>query len=274
VPGLASQAERPFLRVLRSGKLVLGIAFEGMTTAQPGVHRFWRENVYPIILESGMVTGINVSVEEITEEKRLSEALRESALRERMRAIELEAVMNATPAAIFISHDRLCSNVTGNAEAVRLLRLRPGENPSVSAPGARPFTVYANDHPVPADQLPLQRAAATGKEVRGVELAVHFKNGDVIHTQVNAAPLRNEAGKVCGAVAAFVDVTGQKQVAEILRQESQCKDEFLASLANEQRTSLASIQTTAELMKLTPGRRPQWRVIVKSWRSIFAISRA
>jgi len=99
VPDLAEQAEKLFLRVLRSGKPVSGIVFEGTTASHPGVRRVWRESVYPVFADTGKVRGINVSVEEITEETRLNKTLRASELCERKRAMELEAVMDATPAA-------------------------------------------------------------------------------------------------------------------------------------------------------------------------------
>lgn len=207
VPNLAEQAEKPFLRVLRTGRPVSNIIFEGTTSSKPGVNRVWRENVHPILSGNSKVIGINVSVEEITEEKKLNDALQASELRERKRAIELEVVMDAIPAAVFVAHDIACRDVTGNKEAMRLLRLRPGESPSLSAPGARPFNVFANGVLVPTEELPLQVAAATGKEVRAAELAVHFPDDKVIRVLMNAAPVRDETGKVIGAAAAFVDVT-------------------------------------------------------------------
>lgn len=134
MPDLAEQAEKLFLRVLRSGKAVSGTVFERTTASHPSEHRVWRESVYPVFADTGKVRGINVSVEEITEETRLNNALRASELCERKRAMELQAVMEATRAAIFIAHDRGCQSVTGNAEAVRLLRLRPNESPRSAHP--------------------------------------------------------------------------------------------------------------------------------------------
>jgi PAS domain S-box-containing protein len=249
VPDLAEQAEKPFVQVLRSGRPISGIIFEGTTSSKPQVSRVWRENVHPIFSKTKKVVGVNVSVEEITEEKKLNDALRASELRERKRATELEVVMNATPAAVFIAHDTACRDVTGNKEAILLLRLRPGESPSLSAPGARPFKVFADGVWVPTEKLPLQVAASTGKEVRAIELSIHFPDDKVIHVLMNAAPVRDELGNVIGAAAAFVDITEQKQANEALRKEAVRKDEFLAILAHELRNPLAAIQTGLDLMK-------------------------
>lgn len=255
VPDVARQAEELFRQVLRTGKPQFGIVFEGATSAQPGVPRFWRENVYPIVADDGRVIGINVAVEDVTEEKRLYDALKASELRERQRASELEVVMNATPAAIFLARDRACDQVIGNAEGNRMLRLKPDENASANPIDRRPYR-DADGMPVAPDQLPMQRAAATGKEVRGVELSYCFDSGEEIHLLANAAPLLNEAGDVFGAVGAFIDITAQKAAAQVVMRESQRKDEFLATLAHELRNPLASIQNGLELMKLVPAGTP------------------
>lgn len=256
VPDIAAQAEEPFLQVLRTGQPRLGVVFGGTTSAQPGVYRFWRENIYPIFSDDGRVIGINVAAEDITEEKRLNNALKASELRERERASELEVVMNAAPAAIFLARDVSCNRVIGNAEGNRMLRLETGENASANPPNRRPYQEYANGEPVAPQRLPMQVAAATGKAVRGVELVYRFDSGEVIHVLANAAPLLNDAGQVFGAVGAFIDVTAQKQASLMLKQESQRKDEFLAMLAHELRNPLASIRNSLDLMKLAPAGLP------------------
>jgi PAS domain S-box-containing protein len=254
VPGIASDADAPFREVLRTGQPVHGLVFEGTTRARPSERRTWRESVHPLRDARGDTIGISVAVEDITEQKGLADALGASELRERRRAAELETVMDATPAAVFIARDRECRNVTANAEATRVLRLRPGENPSLSAPGRRPFEIVADGAPLSVEQLPLQKAAATGEEVWGRELAIGFPDGrDPLYVLMNAVPLRDERGEVFGAVAAFIDITAQKMAAESLKLEAQHKDEFLAVLAHELRNPLATIQSALELMKTGAG---------------------
>jgi PAS domain S-box-containing protein len=254
VPDISDEPNGPFREVLRTGQPLHGLVFEGTTRARPSEWRTWRESVHPLRDARGEIIGISVAVEEITEQKRLADALRASELRERRRAAELETVMDATPAAVFIAHDRECRNVTANAEATRVLHLRPGENPSLSAPGRRPFEIVADGVPLPPGQLPLQQAAATGAEVWGRELAIRFPDGrDPLHVLMNAVPLRDDRGEVFGAVAAFVDITAQKMSAESLKLEAHHKDEFLAVLAHELRNPLATIQSGLELMKTGAG---------------------
>jgi PAS domain S-box-containing protein len=251
VPDISSDAEERFLDVVRTGRPLLGLLLRGSTAAQPGVARVWRENVYPRHDRRGRVVGVAVAVEEITEQKRLTEELRTSELLERRRTSELESVMDAVPAAVFIAHDRACKHVSVNPEGARLLRLRQGESPSLSAPGARPFEVRANGAPVPLETLPLQRAAARGEEVRDEEFSIHFDGGDVISVVMNAVPLVDEDGMIVGAVAAFVDTTASMTLAQGLRQEAARKDRMMAELLEALRVPLADLG--AGLGKLAQG---------------------
>lgn len=259
VPDVAPQAEQSFRHVLETGDPLLGIVFEGATIAEPEVLRAWRESVYPIFSEKGEVIGLNVAVEEVTQERRLSAALRDSEQRERVRASELEAIMNATPAGIVIARDPQCLHVAGNPEAYRMLRVDPGSNVSADTSNNSKLGVFAESEtgvPVPSHQLPMQVAAATGAAVLGVQLKYRLEDGETIHTLVNAAPLRNEQGEVSGAVGAFIDVTAQKQAEQALQQDSRRKDEFLATLAHELRNPLAAIQSGLEMMRLAPASLP------------------
>jgi hypothetical protein len=53
--------------------------------------------------------------------------------------------------------------------------------------------------------MPLQRAAATGEEIRSEPLTVRFSNNERLNVVINALPLRDETGEVVGAVAGFVE---------------------------------------------------------------------
>jgi PAS domain S-box-containing protein len=253
VPEVAAVAEPMFREVMRTGVPLVGLEFQGATAAHPGEVRDFRESVYPVRDRHGDIVGVSVAVEDITERKRLMTALHASERRERLRASELQTVMDATPAAIFIAHDRACMNVSTNAEGARLLQLDQGINPSLSAPGRLPFRIYAGGMGQSPDELPLQVAAASGEEVRGRELEARFDNGDVLHMLMHAVPLRGHDGEVIGSAAAFVDITAQRSAAQELERQARHKDEFLAVLAHELRNPLAAIQTGLELLRLQGG---------------------
>lgn len=205
VPGVADASEAAFHQVMQSRQPVVGMVFDGATEANPGDKRTWRLSVHPLFDRSQKLLGVSASVEDVTEHHRLTAALRDSEQRERRRAAELESVMDTAPVAIFIAHDRDCRHVTANATCRRLLRLAPGESPSMTGPGIRPYDVYDGEDAVAPEHLPLQRAAASGEETWGRELVTRFADGDRLHITMNAVPLRDERGRVMGAVAAFID---------------------------------------------------------------------
>jgi PAS domain S-box-containing protein len=253
VPEVAALAAPVFLEVLRTGVAVPSIEFTAATRGQPAGVRTFRKSIHPVFDRQGSIVGISVAVDDITEQKRLLDALHASELRERMRAAELESVMDATPAAVFIAHDPTCLNVTANAETARLLRLSPHQSVSLSVPGPRTFEVCVDGVALAVEDLPLQIAATSGREVRGKELEIRFSNGDLLHILMHAIPLRGQDGEVIGAAAAFVDITAQKSAAQELKREARHKDEFLAVLAHELRSPLAAIQAGLELQKIGTG---------------------
>ena len=164
--------------------------------------------------------GINY---DITARKRTEEDLALSFGRERLRAKELEAVMAAVPAVVWIAHDPDCHRITGNPASYEMLRLPPDVNQSLSAPEAeRPkhFKIVKDGVEVPPDQLPVQLAAG-GVEVRDLEEEVAFEDGTCIHLFGHAMPLRDDEGRVRGSVAAFVDITARKRAEAELRQTTQ-----------------------------------------------------
>ena len=210
VPEIAPAAELRIRQVMTAGAPILGSVFEGATPAQPHVRRIWRESIYPVVDHNGAMLGVTVVVEEITEQQRLAGALQDSQRREQRRTSELEGLMKAAPAALFVASDRECRRIKANPAAERLLRLRRGENPTADVPGHRAFAVYAGGTLLALDQLPLQRAAATGEEVRDETLTVRFADDERLHVVINALPLRDEAGEVVGAVAGFVEAPPAK----------------------------------------------------------------
>jgi PAS domain-containing protein len=196
-------------QVMTTGVPILGSVFEGATPAQPHARRVWRESLHPIFDGDRGLLGVTVVVEEITEQQRLASALQDSQRREQRRTNELEGLMQAAPAALFLASDRECRRIKANPAAERLLRLRRGESPVADGRGGRAFAVYAGGKLLSLEQLPLHRAAATGEEVRGEALTVRFADDERLNVVIDAMPLRDAAGEVVGAVAAFVEAQVQ-----------------------------------------------------------------
>ncbi len=78
LPDLGGFAEAIGRTVFITQQPVTGIEFSGTTPAQPGVQRFWTEHWLPLKDQDDQVVGINVVVEEITEQRRMEKELRRS----------------------------------------------------------------------------------------------------------------------------------------------------------------------------------------------------
>ena len=79
------------------------------------------------------------------------------------------------------------------------------------------YQIYRPDGtPFPAEELPLQKAARTGEDVRDVELIQRSATGREFTAVFSAAPLRDAEGCVTGAVAVGRDISEQRRVERAL----------------------------------------------------------
>ena len=158
---------------------------------------------------------------DITERKRAEAALRDRERQARDRAAELRAVLDAVPAAVFISHDLAAGSMQTNRFAAETLRMATGRSVSKNAPeGERPPHPRAmrNGIEIPPEQLPVRVAAATGREIRDCEFDLVLDDGDVRKLFGNSSPLLDADGGCIGAVGAFIDVTERRRVEDALRE--------------------------------------------------------
>jgi PAS domain S-box-containing protein len=147
-------------------------------------------------------------------EQRLRESLisiTESQAREKARLAQLEAIMDALPAYIWITHDVDAGVITGNRAAMKLLSW---QEEAVREKGHVNIS-YAGKE-IHAGQLPIQLAAAAGISIRNAEYEIEFEDGKTHHMLGNAKPFFDEQGRPAGAVSAFIDITERKRTEEAL----------------------------------------------------------
>lgn len=192
-----------------------------------------------------MIGGVGIDV---TDHVAAEERVRELNTDLTHRLEEQTALLAALPVGVFIARDAACTQMTMNEAGARMLRNPPTANPSKTAPSAPslPFRVYQDGHELAPTELIMQRASRLGRSIHGVEVDMVFADGSAITLHESASPLFDEAGRVRGCVAVFVDITERKQSE---RQKSLLIDELNHRVKN----TLSIVQSIAnQTLRLTP----------------------
>ena len=75
------------------------------------------------------------------------------------------------------------------------------------------------------------------------------RDGQVRSVEQNAAPIKDDQGKIMGVVIVIRDITERRRAEEALRDADRRKEEFLAVLSHELRNPLAPIQAALDLLR-------------------------
>ncbi len=172
--------------------------------------------------------------------------------RARQAAVQhLRIVIDLAPAPIALAEDPACHYIRINGAMAATFGVSPGVIASPSGPVAdRPngFRFCRDGADVPGDQLPLQRAASTGRPTAREELQVVRDDGATVTMVGSAVPLFDEDGELTGSVGAFSDVTEARAIEAELRAANAVKDEFLGLVSHEMKTPITVIRGNAELL--------------------------
>ncbi len=180
----------------------------------------------PYLDDSGEPVRLGGAALDVTRMKRAEEEVNEARAEARAYAENLAAVLDAVPALTFFTGDRECRAMSASRQAREVFGLQPGMNVSMSAPEGRQlgFKWLEDGRELAPEELPVQQAAATGREVRDKKLEVRMPNGNTINVFGHAVPLLDASGAVRGAVGALLDITAlQKIEEELKRAQAQAK---------------------------------------------------
>ena len=178
-------------------------------------------------------------------------ALRNAELERWRSSEELRTLLDLIPTGVAIAQDDQADHITLSARFAAQLGISDVSN--ASHPGDErhrlPYRCLRNGVEVPGSELPMQRAARTGREVHDFETELVFTDGRVMHLLTNAAPLFDAEGRVRGAIGVHTDITALKEAQRGLERADRQKDIFLATLAHELRNPLAPVRYAAAMLR-------------------------
>jgi signal transduction histidine kinase len=173
----------------------------------------------------------------------------------------LEAVLRAAPIGVAVANAD-CTDVRLNPAGAAMFNVPPDTNVAGIGGIARdartvtgPWLLFVDGQPLPPEKYPLV-SATRGEETRGQEIEVLLPTGKRIVLLTNASPMTDREGRSAGSVAAFVDITPQKELQRELdtrRREAEeasvHKTQFLAAVSHDIRTPANAISLLAELVR-------------------------
>jgi PAS domain S-box-containing protein len=184
-----------------------------------GKYKWFIARAVPLRDSQGSVARWFGTCTDISDQIAAEEKIRHLNSQLQQRLAELETIMQVLPVGVAVSQDPACNVVTGNAALAQMLGVGPGEafSPAGDLRG-RSFRMYQEGRELELNEFPLHRSALSDQQLGSMELEIRHKSGSTTHLLASASPLHDPAGAVRGAVGAFFDVTGRKQMEDLLRE--------------------------------------------------------
>jgi two-component system, cell cycle sensor histidine kinase and response regulator CckA len=202
----------------------------------------WVEANFAVITDDkGQPVGLRGVTTDISERKRMGEALRETYE-------TLQSLIQTSPLAI-IAHDLQGRVKAWNPAAERIFGWSEQEvigrkNPAIPVNG---WVEYE-------DAIDVLRHGGTLNNIERKRLT---KDGSLIDASISVAPLRDPQGAICGTVAVIADITQQKMLEEEFRQSQKMEavGRLAGGLAHDFNNLLTAITGYSELAirSLKPG---------------------
>jgi len=233
VPDIAASITEVLAEVFATGEAINGFEVSGQTRRQPGVERHWICGIYPIHSQPGVVSAAGVWVVEITERKRIEDALRASE--ELFRAVFDQAAVGIAVAepkldGVFLQANQTLEDMLGYGR---------GELLGVSFQAL----THPDDRAANSERL---RAILAGEvSTYSMEKRYLHRDGHGVWVKIMIALVRTPAGAPSFLIGSLADISELKQAEQTLR-------------ANEQRMRLATEATRVGIW--------EWNVITNQIR--------
>uniref|UniRef100_UPI0011812C91 PAS domain S-box protein n=1 Tax=Nitrospira cf. moscoviensis SBR1015 TaxID=96242 RepID=UPI0011812C91 len=152
----------------------------------------------------GQVTHLIGATLDITDRKRMEEALRDSEERHR-------SVVAAMAEGVVIQDGRGVIRAC-NASACRILGLTEDQILGRTSLDPQWKTIHEDGSPFPGETHPIVRTLRTGRPCEHVVMGVYRPDGSIVWISINTQPIASGSDRpLLGVVASFRDITGQRQ---------------------------------------------------------------
>lgn len=149
-----------------------------------------------------------------------------------------------------------------NRRAVELWGYEPDARHTMPKYGACCASFMPDGSRIPPHETPMARVLRTGEPLKNFETDIERPDGSRITCMVNIEPLKDDSGRLTGAINCFYNITPRKEVELALKQAneeiihakniaeaaSHAKSEFLANVSHEIRTPLTAIMGFANFL--------------------------
>jgi PAS domain S-box-containing protein len=193
--------------------------------------------------ENGAFVQTRCFSRDVTEQRRMERAMRDSEERAEHTRSLLAAIVESSDDAI-ISKSLDGQITSWNASARRIFGYVAEE-----AIG-KPITMIIPPEHHHEEQLILERLRR-GERIEHFETVRVAKDGRRIDVSLTISPVHDRRGRVVGASKVARDISERKRMEEKLREADRRKDEFIAMLGHELRNPLAPIRNVAALLRRT-----------------------
>lgn len=175
----------------------------------------------------------------------------------RLRLDELQKLLETIQVGICMADDPECRNIRINPAMASILGVDGKMDRALQAvpePFSHDPRLYRNGHPLPREEMPMERAVRSGKLQENVEVDILRPDGRFAHLFGSATPLFDDAGKVRGCVATYVDVTERRAAEAALRNAEKLATvgRLAATIAHEINNPLEAVTNVLYLIQRSP----------------------
>ncbi|HEX5166178.1 MAG TPA: ATP-binding protein [Thermomicrobiales bacterium] len=201
---------------------------------------WWNGSIVPLRDRAGRVSELVLLATDITEQVTTRRRIEELVRIAGTRAAELEATVSAMTGAVTVCDATGRLRLANSASLATFGVDSLAELMRISGLEERILLRHTDGRPVQPADRPLVRALA-GETLQADYTLFHHGTGRDVHRRTSAAPVRDGAGDIIGAVAVETDITSLIEIDRL-------KDEFFSMAAHELRTPLTAIKGYVQIL--------------------------